>query len=413
MKQINKSECCGCAACVQCCPKECISITEDSEGFLYPTIDHDLCINCGLCERVCPFKNEQDSRSPIDVYAGQNPNIKDLLNSSSGGVFITLAKEVLKKKGVVFGAIFDSSWEVFHTYAEKVEDVFPMMGSKYVQSRIGNCYKKAKAFLDQNRLVMFVGTPCQIRGLKLFLKNRKYENLICADVICHGVPSPGVWRRYLAETYGGYNVQAQSRHQATAGKNTVLLSSLNATSPIGDIKFRDKRESGWKKFRFVIRQKSASKADQNTVLSSDIHVNNLYMKGFLADLYLRPSCSRCVCKNGKSQADISLGDFWGIENVSKSFDITLGVSCIISYNKKGTRCIDLLRNNGYVLENRILSEIKQYNPAFYRSVIPNKNRNVFFKKFNQNKDLRYLIVKYSKPSFKDVLKNILRKLLKS
>lgn len=128
-----------------------------------------------------------------------------------------------------------------------------MMGSKYLQSKIGNTYKEAERFLKQGREVMFVGSPCQIAGLRTFLRNKDYPNLLAVDFLCHGVPSPGVWRRYLAENYGGYDAEYQSRLQATDGKNTVLLSSLNAKSPIGDIKFRDKEEDGWKKYRFVVR----------------------------------------------------------------------------------------------------------------------------------------------------------------
>lgn len=409
MKYINRGECCGCSACVQACPKQCISMTEDSEGFLYPTIDNKLCIGCGLCERVCPLNNTLEARKPMEVYAGQSSNLRDLQGCSSGGVFIALAKEVINNGGVVFGAIFDSSWEVFHTYAENIDDVFPMMGSKYVQSRIGNCYKKAKEFLLQNREVLFVGTPCQILGLNAFLRNRKFEKLICVDVVCHGVPSPGVWRKYLAVSYGGL-VNIKSRRQATAGRNTVCQ-SLNAKSPIGDIKFRDK-SNGWKKFRFVVFKKSASEADQNSVLSSDIHDANPYMKGFLSDLYLRPSCSCCKCKDGKSMADLTLGDFWGIEDNCKEFNTTLGVSCIISYNMKGKYCIDILKKNGFYLASRTLAEVIQYNPAYYKSVIPNRNRNLFFRKLNQNKDLFHLIKKYSKPPFIIRIKNIVRKLIR-
>lgn len=249
----NKKNCCGCSACVQRCPKQCIRLVEDTEGFLYPQVDEEICIKCGLCEKVCPILNQADKLPVQEVLAVKNPDEEERMNSSSGGVFLPLAREVINKGGVVFGAIYDKSWEVHHVYAEKIEDVYPMMGSKYLQSKIENTYKEAERFLKQGREVMFVGSPCQIAGLRTFLRNKEYPNLLAVDFLCHGVPSPGVWRRYLAETYGGYGVKEHGRLQATAGKNTVLLSSLNATSPIGDIKFRDKRESGWKKYRFVVR----------------------------------------------------------------------------------------------------------------------------------------------------------------
>ena len=297
----GNQNCCGCSACLQRCPKHCIKLVEDEEGFSYPQVDEETCIKCGLCEKVCPILNQADKLSVLEVLAVKNPNDEERMNSSSGGVFLPLAREVINQGGVVFGAVYDESWEVHHVYAEKIEDVYPMMGSKYLQSKIGNSFKDAERFLKQGREVLFVGSPCQIAGLRTYLRNKQYPNLLAVDFLCHGVPSPGVWRRYLAETYGGYDAKEQSRLQATAGKNSVLLSSLNATSPIGDIKFRDKRESGWKKFRFVVRQKSASKADQNTVLSSDIHYDNPFMRGFLSDIYLRPSCYECKCKNGVNQ----------------------------------------------------------------------------------------------------------------
>ena len=286
----DKKNCCGCSACVQRCPKHCIRLEEDTEGFLYPQVDEETCIKCGLCEKVCPILNQADKLPVQEVLAVKNPDEKERMNSSSGGVFLPLARVVINKGGVVFGAVYDESWEVLHVYAEKIEDIYPMMGSKYLQSRIETAYRDAERFLKQGREVMFVGSPCQIAGLRTFLRNKEYPNLLAVDFLCHGVPSPGVWRRYLAETYGRYDAKEQSRLQATAGKNSVLFSSLNATSPIGDIKFRDKTESGWKKYRFVVRQKSASKADQNTVLSSDIHYDNPFMRGFLSDIYLRPSC---------------------------------------------------------------------------------------------------------------------------
>lgn len=273
----DKKNCCGCSACVQRCPKQCIRLEEDTEGFLYPQVDEETCIKCGLCEKVCPILNQADKLSVLEVLAVKNPNDEERMNSSSGGVFLPLAREVINQGGVVFGAVYDESWEVHHVYAEKIEDVYPMMGSKYLQSKIGNSFKDAERFLKQGREVLFLGSPCQIAGLRTYLRNKQYQNLLAVDFLCHGVPSPGVWRRYLAETYGGYDAKEQGRLQATAGKNSVLLSSLNAKSPIGDVKFRDKRESGWKKFRFVVRQKSASKADQNTVLSSDIHYDNPFM----------------------------------------------------------------------------------------------------------------------------------------
>lgn len=264
----NKQDCCGCMACVQRCPKHCISMKEDKEGFLYPVVDENICIDCGLCEKVCPWLNHSKPISPIEVLAVKNCNEAERMASSSGGVFIALAKEVLSQGGIVFGAIFDENWEVKHTYAETLEDVKPMMGSKYLQSRIGNCYQEAEKFLKEGRQVLFTGTPCQITGLHRFLR-KTYPNLLSVDILCHGVPSPGVWRKYLNEEF------TLSTQRMVDEKENILSSALNTTIPIiTSIEFRDKKLNGWKQFNFVVRGKFSSKEDRNSILLSNIHRTN-------------------------------------------------------------------------------------------------------------------------------------------
>lgn len=410
----DKKNCCGCSACVQRCPKQCIRLEEDTEGFLYPQVDEETCIKCGLCEKVCPILNQADKLSVLEVLAVKNPNDEERMNSSSGGVFLPLAREVINQGGVVFGAVYDESWEVHHVYAEKIEDVYPMMGSKYLQSKIGNSFKDAERFLKQGREVLFVGSPCQIAGLRTYLRNKQYSNLLAVDFLCHGVPSPGVWRRYLAETYGGYDAKEQSRLQATAGKNSVLLSSLNATSPIGDIKFRDKRESGWKKYRFVVRQKSASKADQNTVLSSDIHYDNPFMRGFLSDIYLRPSCYECKCKNGVNHSDMTIADFWGINQIAPEFDDDKGVGLVLLNTKKGEEYfsrfpMDMMPSN--------LEEAHYHNGGFNEHTKAHPKRDQFFFLIENGKSIKAAVDICLRLPFKQrvvrVVKRIVKKIVKT
>ena len=238
----DKSQCCGCNACVQRCPKQCIA-SEDEEGFLYPEVDEAICIDCGLCENVCPVINQADARIPLQVYAAKNTDEKIRMHSSSGGVFSILAEQTIKQGGVVFGARFDENWEVKHDYTETIDGVSVFRGSKYVQSKTGDTFKQAEQFLKQNRKVLFSGTPCQIVALKRYLK-KEYENLLLVDFICHGVPSPGVWRKYLKQVIA-----------LTCDKNTVsshlklLLSERNAL--VEGISFRDKR-LGWQKYSFAL-----------------------------------------------------------------------------------------------------------------------------------------------------------------
>ncbi len=405
----DKKNCCGCSACVQRCPKQCIRLEEDTEGFLYPQVDEETCIKCGLCEKVCPILNQVDKLPVLEVLAVKNPDEEERMNSSSGGVFLPLAREVINQGGVVFGAVYDESWEVHHVYAEKIEDVYPMMGSKYLQSKIGKSFKDAERFLKQGREVLFVGSPCQIAGLRTYLRNKQYQNLLAVDFLCHGVPSPGVWRRYLAETYGGYDAKEQSRLQTTAGKNSDLLLSLNATSPIVDIKFRDKTESGWKKYRFVVRQKSASKADQNTVLSSDIHYDNPFMRGFLSDIYLRPSCYECKCKNGVNHSDLTIGDYWAARVTDQDFDDDKGVGLVLINSQKGKVYFDSLNME---VHNSSIEIAHHYNGGFNEHTHAHSKRSLFFVMISEGKTVKDAVdICLQIPLFSQIM-NSLKRLIK-
>lgn len=317
----DRSQCCGCSACLHICPKHSISFKEDKEGFLYPEIDTKTCVDCGLCEKVCPVINQNDERLPLKVFAAKHPDDEIRMSSSSGGIFTLLAEQIIDEGGVVFGAKFNENWEVVHDFAETKEGLIPFRGSKYVQSRIGDAYVNAESFLKSGRKVMFTGTPCQIAGLKKYLR-KEYENLLAVDFVCHGVPSPMVWRKYLEEEFA---------RQGEAGKNTVLTSSKDIPVLTG-INFRDK-STGWKKYSFVLSFSKASDAgEQNSVLSS-VFYENPYMNAFLANLSLRPSCYACPAKSGKSRADITIGDFWGIENIRPDIDDDKGVSLILQYKE--------------------------------------------------------------------------------
>ena len=173
----EKNNCCGCGACVQICPKQCISMAADNEGFLYPQVNSAICIDCGLCEKVCPVINQSAPREPLVVYAAKNNNEDIRLKSSSGGIFTLLAEKVIEEGGVVFGAKFDADWNVIHDYTETIEGLAAFRGSKYVQSIIDDNFKTAKQFLNNGRKVLFSGTPCQIAGLKKYLR-KEYDNLL-------------------------------------------------------------------------------------------------------------------------------------------------------------------------------------------------------------------------------------------
>ena len=195
--------CTGCGACYSACPQQAISMVSDGEGFLVPKTNPQKCSECGKCDVACPLNHKNPEKKPIAVYAAKHSNEETRLFSSSGGMFSAFAEKIIAENGVVFGAKFNENMEVVHSFTETIEGLADFRGSKYVQSNIGNSYIDAKRFLDSGRLVLFTGTPCQIAGLKSFLQ-KDYENLLTVDLICHGVPSPLIWKQYLESVLEKY-----------------------------------------------------------------------------------------------------------------------------------------------------------------------------------------------------------------
>lgn len=376
----EKKDCCGCSACAQRCPKQCITMQSDNEGFLYPIIDTDKCIDCGLCEKVCPVINRNEPSKPIAAYAAINKNEEIRLASSSGGIFTLLAEAIINEGGVVFGVKFNEKWQAVFDYTETLEGIAPFRGSKYVQAVVGNAYKDAESFLKSGRKVLFTGTPCQIAGLKKYLR-KEYDNLLAVDVICHGAPSPLVWKEYLNELI---------RAKRVAEKNTVSL-SLNDEPVLTGISFRDKT-NGWKKYCFRATF-AALKAAKNSVSEPpyllETFNKNKFMQGFLRDIYLRPSCYSCPAKNGTSGSDITLGDFWGIENHISEIDDDKGVSAVLINSTKG---VDALKLIDYEKKETDYNTIVLGNPALVHSVkCPTSNRNKFYSSVSTNISYRISI----------------------
>jgi len=364
----DKKDCCGCSACVQKCPKQCISLKEDNEGFLYPEVDKSICIDCGLCEKVCPVLHQCEPRKPLKVYAAKNLDEEIRRQSSSGGVFTLLAEQIIQEGGVVFGARFDENWEVKHDYTETIEGLAAFRGSKYVQSRMGDNYRKAEDFLKQGRKVLFSGTPCQIAGLKRFLR-KEYDNLLAIDFVCHGVPSPGVWRQYLKETVA-----------RMCDKNSVSTDPISKENAhVESISFRDK-SSGWKKYSFTLTLSTTSRSGaKNTVSLCEVHSKNIYMRGFLANLYLRPSCYTCVAKSGKSCSEIAIADFWKIEEIDSSMDDDKGTSLVLIYTQKGMETFNVRKNS---IKEKSYKEALLGNSSIEKSVQKNEYVSKFWDCFS-------------------------------
>lgn len=297
----DKSYCCGCGACAQRCPQSCITMQEDDKGFLYPVVDEAACVGCGLCEQACPFLNEGvDKADDVPAFAAVNSDRTIRESSSSGGVFSLLARLVMAHGGMVFGARFDEAWNVVHDGFDDMEAEARFRGSKYVQSVIGDTYSRAESLLKQGRPVLFSGTPCQIAGLRHFL-GKEYDNLLLVEVACHGVPSPKVWREYLADI-----------------SRKTLLTEVN---------FRSKT-TGWKDYS--VRIGSLSRR----------HDDDEYMGCFIKNYSLRPSCFNCRFKAGQSGADITLADLWGIETIAPHLDDGMGTSLVIVHTEKGRKHLE-------------------------------------------------------------------------
>ena len=375
----KKEECCGCYACTNVCPKICIEMKVDEEGFWYPQVNKEKCIECGLCEKVCPVINSPkiDENDTI-AYACKNNNEEDRKISSSGGIFSLLCDEVIKNNGVVFGAGFDEDFDVIHSYSETLEGCSIFRGSKYVQSKIGNTYKEAKSFLDNGRIVLFSGTQCQIKGLNLYLR-KKYDKLIATEIVCHGVPSPKIFKNYRELLSKKYN------------------------SEIKDIRFRDKTK-GWKEFSYVTEFINNEKYSKT--LKED-----LFMRGFLKNIYLRPSCYDCKAKNYTSGSDLSLADYWGIQNKHPEFDDDKGTSLVLVNSSKGNVIFDSISKNMKFLKTD-LKYATMNNPCIVKPVKYNYDREKFFKairKYNLEKS----ILKFVEPSlFKKVFRKTKRIIIK-
>lgn len=367
-----KSQCCGCGACKQMCPKHCISLCEDEEGFLYPIANKSTCIDCGLCERVCPILNPYNERRPILVLAAINNNIKVRKESSSGGIFTLLAEKVINEDGVVFGARFDDEWQVTLDYTESIEGLAHFRGSKYVQARTGETYRQCEQFLKDGRKVLYTGTPCQIAGLHHFLR-KEYDNLITCDLICHGAPSPKVWSVYLNQFIG------------------------NSSKLITNIEFRNK-DQGWKTFNFKMSYDEGG--IKKTI--STCHKDNLFMRAFLSDIILRPSCYNCRAKQGISKSDITIADFWGIQNSHPDMDDDMGTGLVIFNTIKG-RCILDLSRIRFVECN--LGEAVLCNNGIKPLTPIHPKRNFFFEHLSETENLEKLIKACTKPTLKQRLKS--------
>lgn len=341
------NDCVGCGACQNICPKSAITMQENDKGFLYPQINNSWCIKCGLCKKICPTNKEITKKSHLSCYAGYSLNAEIREESSSGGIFTELAKQILSQRGFVVGAAFNEKNELIHTIISRIEELQNLRGSKYLQSKIGTIYKDVKRLLDESKLVLFSGTPCQINGLQSYLQ-KEYNNLYTIAVFCHGVPSPLIFREYMKE-----------------------MKWIPGTK----INFRDKT-FGWNNYNFSF----------NTIdhLISSLNDTDTYLRGFVQNLFLRESCYNCKYNIWENRnADISIGDFWEVEKYYPDLNDNKGISAIITHTQKGQNLLNEISPNLYLKKTEI-QKITVGNATLIKPAKKHKNSNRFFKNFKKS-----------------------------
>jgi coenzyme F420-reducing hydrogenase beta subunit len=348
----KKEQCCCCAACMNICPTQAITIKADVDGFTFPEINKDLCTECGLCNKVCAFQNiPVTGDGPMATYAAINKNSNVLSASASGGIFGALASLVFDKEGVVFGCAYNENMEPEHICVDNQLDIKKIQGSKYVQSNINTTYSDAKGYLKDGRWVLFTGTPCQIAGLKSYL-GKDYNNLITADIICHGVPSVEVFKGYI-------------NYLEDKLKGKVI-----------DLKFRDKSK-GWGHIEKVIYKKDG-------ILKEKLiqPFNSYYHSYFLNGDILRENCYECKYACSSRVGDFTMGDYWGIEKVHPEIVTKEGVSVLLVNSKKGIELIDDLSKCLQLTES-LFEQARVQNGPLNRPNAKSEKRDIILKTWRE------------------------------
>lgn len=371
----SKLECTGCGACLNVCPQNCIEMIPDNEGFMFPIIDSEKCIDCKRCVRKCPILSPVKEEEEPLVYAAYSLDDKVRRTSSSGGLFYTIAEFVITKGGVVFGAAFDDNMNLSHCYSETLEGLNRMKGSKYLQSNMNKAYKDVIEFLGKNKIVLFTGTPCQVAACKKVVPEHLRKNLILVDIICHGVPSQKVFKSYLTK-----------------------LSVLKGN----DIKsFSFRKIDGWDiEGSITLNNKKVVLADRENVYI------NLFLKSYLH----RECCYDCKYAVTPRCSDVTIADFWGIDKTQTSvLNVNHGVSLILINNAIGIELLNELSDKLYY-EKRTLKEASLQNHQLYCSSFRPEKREIMYKYFDDHSLSQVYLRFFFKIFIRRFVGRVLRKL---
>lgn len=374
----KKEECCGCTACMNICPVKAIKMAPDEEGFVYPVINQELCVDCGRCRKVCQFQNEVEVKGKLEevqVYAVKHKSYEIRMQSTSGGFYSALSDSILDKSGSVFGVKFDDNFKVVHSKANDFYERNKYRGSKYVQSDLKDVFNDVQNELKQGNTVLFTGTGCQVAGLRKFLTDTKtsIDKLITNDVVCHGASSPLLWKDYLKF------IQKKNK-----------LSSYT---------FRDK-EKGWRGYNVKVEYENG----KIKINSADIRI---FAKLFSSNLILRPSCYNCKFTNLNRPSDVMMGDFWGIEKAMYEIDDNRGVSLFIINTSKGKNVFEKIKGNLEVWESNTLDCLQ---PNLIRPTKRPQKRDDFWKDYYKH-GFEYIAKKYAGYNLKGIIKKNLKTLL--
>ena len=353
----NKKDCCGCTACASVCPKNCIDMITDNEGFKYPVVNADLCIDCGLCEKICPVINHNINlkERPIDSLIVRHRDEEIVRTSSSGGCVTAFAQEIINQGGVVFGCAFDENFDVIHKSAETTQGLSAFKGSKYVQSDLGDTYTNVKTQLENGKKVLFIGTPCQCSGLVSYLR-KPYENLFTIDFVCHGVPSPLVWKKY---------------REAMKKKYKAEIVYTN---------FREKTY-GYHSATLTLKYANGKKSAENTK-------TDYLMKSFFDDICSRPSCYDCKFKTAKRHSDLTVFDCWNISRYEPQLsDDDKGLTAVFVQSEKGRHLLEKVKDSFicYSADTELLLKTDGYMAE--KSVSEHSKRNEYFEMLNNGVSL--------------------------
>lgn len=396
---IDKNHCCGCAACQQVCPRQCIGMQADNEGFAYPHINHSQCIDCGKCLKACPAHNPMPVREPTEALAAVSGDDAERMRCSSGGIFPLLARRVISGGGMVAGAAFDEGWQVRHVCVDKAEDIVRLSGSKYVQSDMSGVFARCAEALGQGHRVLFSGMPCQVAALSRYMATVMpgvfgdgktpssadgkqpftedavlpvKDNLTLVECLCHGVPGPGVWHRYLEERRKGREISG--------------------------ISFRDK-SSGWLTYGF--RMSFSDGTEDNS---------NAFLLGFVRNIYLRPSCRRCLYRGGRCHSDVALGDYWGVQRVQPDMFDNRGTGLVLVNTAAGKALTDSME--GVRLAPACMDVARRNNGAFHPETPFSPLRQRFFDSINSGQPVYDTILRLTRPPLRKRVTRAIRRRLK-